>query len=274
MRWGVAGPSDLMADRFLGSPGYTRQNTLSTAQGDSDRESRILRDRFEKHEDAIDRIRNSGRAFSSSRQLVQMYNGGSMPATVPRVYFTHPVIAGGAETEGGSPSFSADTTTTVPVVFLGQVPSVGDYATAYAVGGRWVAERGKSSGGVGVVCEPCTIPAEDLTISWTNLIGGNGSATLTYSSMPGSSWSTGCVDEGIFFTLACTDGGIELRATFFVSGVCPTGETSYCSNLRAEPLALILSSYTCSPFSLTFAVGAAACPTLYSFGNTQCLITL
>ena len=86
-----------------------------------------------------------------------------MPAAVPRVYFTHPVLAYGTETEGGTPTFSADTATTVPVIVLNKVPSVGDYLTAYSVGGRWVSEE-TSGGSSGIPCSPCNIPAANLTI--------------------------------------------------------------------------------------------------------------
>ena len=260
-------PDRSMPGRFLSIS--ARQNNDGIGLN---HETRVLRDRQVAYEDTVARAVNSDRPFASSRQLVQVYNGGTMPAAVPRVYFTHPVIASGNETEGGLAMLLVDTATTTAVIFLGHVPSVGDYATAYAVGGRWVTERGSSSA-VGIICDPCTIPARDLTISWTNLLDGNGSAAMMYTSGP-SQWNTGCVDNGIMFHLACTDGSIELQAIFFTSGICPTGETNYCSNLRQEPLVLTFSSYTCSPFSITFTVGEDACPTIYSFGNTEFVITL
>ena len=86
--------------------------------------------------------------FSSARMLVKVFDGGSMPTAAERVYFTHPVLLTGSEAEGGTGTLTVDTATTVPVIVLGDVPSVaGDYLTAYAVGGRWVAERGGSGGG-------------------------------------------------------------------------------------------------------------------------------
>ena len=65
----------------------------------------------------------------------------------------------------------------------------------------------------GVTCEPCSIPTEDLTVTWTNPLTGNGSATLTYTSP--SSWATGCVDNGLIFSLECTEGTIQLRGHVF-----------------------------------------------------------
>lgn len=333
-----------MPDRFL-------QSNASGGDGHG-RETRILRDRLGAHEDRLDTCGSEAVAFSSARLLVQVYNGGAMPSAAEKVYFTHPVLVIGAETEGGAGTFSVDTTTTVPVVMLGGIPSVGDYLIAYSVGGRWVAEKlgcqvkihvtcsgtalvgdrvtitaggptiatGTTDGsgnvalslpkpltnpylititgnskatftttqnlscgssytfdvcaGSGESCTPCNIPQSDLTISWTNLLDGDGSATMTYSGGGPATWSTGCEDNGLEFSLSCTESGIELRAFFFISGVCPTGETNYCSNLRAVPLGLNLTDFTCSPFVLTFAVPAIDCPAIYSLGNTQFVITL
>ncbi len=259
-----------MPERFL-APRVTRRGGSSNSS--PARETRILRDRQAAHEDAVDRATATASAFSSARMLVQVFNGGSMPATVPRVYYTHPVVATGAETEGGAPTFSADTVTTVPVIFLNHVPSVGDYATAYAVGGRWVAEETPPSSGGSIVCSPCNLPITNLTISWTNPLTGNGSATLIYSASP-QQWLAQCVDNGLTFKLLCTGGGVELQATYYTSGGCPGGTSQYCSNLRSSPVELTLSSSTCSPLNITFTVGASMCPQVYSLGNTQFVVTL
>ena len=161
--------------------------------------------------------------------------------------------------------------TTIPVVVLGHEASAGDYLTAYAVGGRWVSEKGSSGGGSGTLCSPCKIPDEDLTITWTNILTGNGSTTMKFGSGP--TWKTGCVDSGLQFILACNSGSIELLAVFFVSGSCPTGLSNYCSNLRSNPLSLTLAEHICSPFSLTFTLDETGCPELTDEGNTQFVIT-
>ena len=229
-------------------------------------ETRILRDRQTAYTRAADRAEAAAQPHGSARMLVQVYNGGSMASAAERVYFTHPVLVTGSESEGAAGTLAADTATTVPVVLLRGVPSVGDYLTAYAASNRWIAERG-GSGGSFTTCDPCNIPNEDLTISWTNLITGDGSATMMYTSGP-SLWTTGCVDEGLIFQLNCTGGGFELRAIFFIEGECPSGTRSYCSNLQAAPLTLTLESYTCTPFSATFTLSGTDCPTLFGDGNT------
>jgi hypothetical protein len=256
-----------MADRALttrqnANPGSVRYGT----------EARILRDRQAAQAAALDRQTDRPPPYSSARMLVQVYDGGSMPTAAERVYFTHPVLVTGSEAEGGAGTLSVDAATTVPVIVLQNAAAVNDYLTAYAVGGRWVAERGGVSGGGGVTgCLPCNIPNENLTISWTNLLTGDGSATMTFGGGP--SWATGCCDNGLMFTLGCNSGSIELRAIFFVSGTCPTGSSNYCSNLRAGPLSLTLESHSCSPFSLTLALTEAGCPELFDEGNTQFTIT-
>jgi len=133
----AAGYSGTMADRFLSPP-------FRGGHGAGRSESRILRDRQTAASRAADNALGRQPPYASARQLVQVFNGGSMGAAADLYYFTHPVLATGAETEGAAATLTTDTETTIPVVFLGGAPSVGDYATAYAVGGRWCAEIGGS----------------------------------------------------------------------------------------------------------------------------------
>ncbi len=247
---------------------------LRTAHGAARSESRILRDRQAAHSRAADITQGRQAPYSTARLLVQVYNGGSMGSAADLYYFTHPVLATGAEAEGGTATLTTDTTTTVPVVVLHHAPSVGDYLTAYSVGGRWVSEIGAPSGGGGVVCLPCDIPTSTLTVSWTNLLAGDGSAPMTHSTGP-DAWTATCVDDGLIFKLGCNSGNIVLKVTFFVSGSCPTGQANFCSNGTGvtDPLLLTLTSYTCSPFSLTFSCTEAGCPAVYGAGNTQFIIT-
>jgi hypothetical protein len=212
------------------------------------------------------------------RRLVQIENGGAMGNAPDLFYLSHPVELDGSEIEGAAGTPTADTTQTIPVVVLGHVPSVGDILPAFAVGGRWVAERG-GSGSLSFPCSPCTIPDQSLTISWVNPLAGNGSDTLVYSTS-GPSWATGCsggagVGNQLLFKVFCTGGQIELRVYYFVSGSCPTGQSNYCSNLRSQGSQLILSHYTCgSGFTLVFSLTTQSCPTLSASGFTSFVISL
>jgi hypothetical protein len=125
-----------------------------------------------------------------------------------------------------------------------------------------------------LVCNPCDIPEENLTLSYVNPISGNGTAALIYSSSP-TGWTSACAGAGdsLIWKLLCTGGQIELRAIYFTAGSCPTGTEQYCSNLRSNPLKLTLASYTCSPFSITFTLTSASCPVLLSSGYTSFTVT-
>jgi hypothetical protein len=128
-------------------------------------------------------------------------------------------------------------------------------------------------GGGGITCSPCNIPSANLTLSWVNLGSGNGSTTLVFSSSL-TQWATGCFD-GVNAAVTCTGGAIEFQVFYYVVGVCPTGTSNYCSNLRSAPGSIPLASYTCSPFSLTFKldIGGTDCPTLSGFGFTEFVVT-
>ena len=259
-----------MLDHFLSNPCGPDDRPAAN------REAQILRDRQTEHSRAMDRAAAVQQPYGASRLLVEVYNGGSMPTEPNKVYFTNPVLATGGETEGGTATLSVDRATTVPVIVLWNAPSAGDYLTAYSASGRWVSERNGSGGSVSEPCEPCNIPLEDLTLTWTNTFTGTGSTSLVYSGGLAPTWITGCVDGGLQFQLGCNDGQIELRAIFFISGECPTGTPNYCLNLRDNPLAIQLADSTCSPFSLTFKFTDAdpGCPTIYSAGTTQVTVTL
>jgi hypothetical protein len=142
-----------MLDRFFRS---------SRASASTGTEARVLRERQQAHLRALDRETGRRKPFTTARLLVQVYDGGSMGDAADLIYFTHPVLATGAETEGGAAVLTADTATTIPVVVLGHAPAVGDYLTAYAVGGRWVSERG-SAGGL-TFCG-CVVPTTGVLTS-------------------------------------------------------------------------------------------------------------
>lgn len=110
-------------------------------------------------------------SIGTAKMLVQVYSGGAMPTGDLKAYFTHPVQVTVADTEGATPTYSVDTTRTIPVVFLGSTtPMVGDYAVAFNVGGVWAAERG--TGGQ-CLCD-CICVDTDMPGSMSLTISGNG----------------------------------------------------------------------------------------------------
>jgi hypothetical protein len=233
-------------------------------------EARTLRERHTALVRATDRSTASP-IEPTARRLVQIFDGGSMPTSPDHFYLSYPVELGGAEVEGGTGSPVVDTSQTIPVVVLGHAPAAGDILTAYAVGGRWVAERGTSQSG-NLTCSPCALPQQNLTVSWVNSLSGNGQTTLAYTTSP-VSWTSGC-SRGLQFKLICTAGQIEFRAIYWTSGGCPgPGQSQYCSNLRATPFGLTFSSFTCTPLSLTFTVSPAACPAISASGYASFTIT-
>ena len=303
-----------------------------------DTANRQLRARHQDLADLADRIgqRPGG---GTARRLVQVYNGGSMGSSPDLFYLTHPVELDGSETEGGSYTPTEDTDQTIAVDVLWHAPSAGDLLTAYAVGGRWVAERGGpctikicvtcsgSSVGSGATvavtgvgsyttddtgcvsfsatagdyavtitsagnpdysstphlscgansievcstpCSPCGIPKTNLTLSWTNILSGNGSTTLTYNSGT-QQWTASCVDEQSYEVL-CESGEITLVITYYLSGTCPTGQSAECSSARANPFGLTQTSYTCSPFSITWTTDPD-CPDVEGAGFIDFTVT-
>jgi hypothetical protein len=237
-------------------------------------DARVLRDRQAAYSHTADNRAAVLRPFAAARLLGQVYDGGSMPSGPNLFYLTHPVQVTGAVTEGTAATMTTDSSTTVPVLVLRGSPLVGDYLTAYSVGGRWVSERGASSGGGSVSCTPCSIPTTNLTVSWVNILSGNGSDTLVYSSGGSPIWKSACSGPGgqNIFNLECASGVITLQVFYFSSGSCPSGSSSSCSNALASPHQLVLSSSTCSPFSVTFTCGAA-CSFLDAAGFTSFTIT-
>jgi hypothetical protein len=224
-----------------------------------DNDIRILRERQAALRSRMDRAQGAP-PLATARRLVQVFDGGSMPSQPDHFYLAHPVEVNGGETEGGSYSAVVDASTTLAVDVLGHAPSAGDLLTAYAVGGRWVAERGQPVQ-PGFLCGSCLIPQRDLTVSWTNSISGPGSTTMVYSPHP-DSWASGCANE-LLFNLLCNGGQLEFRVTYFISGVCPTGQQQHCSTLGGNPFRLVQTGLTCGDsFLLTANCTFTGCTSL------------
>ena len=97
-------------------------------------------------------------------------------------------------------------------------------------------------------CSPCSIPKANLTATYTDIISGGGSVTLVFGG--GSTWTTACFLEFLEFELSCVGGSIFFELIGFTLPDC-TGGSTVCSTANFK---MTLSSYTCSPFSLTFTV--------------------
>lgn len=105
-----------------------------------------------RQQDAIDRADGRrGRSAGNAAKVLQIFNGGAMPTTVPNFYVGHTVKLSGSETEGGAGTLSAGSDR-VPVMIIDSVPAVGDNVIARRVGGRWVAERGVAATCTGQFC--------------------------------------------------------------------------------------------------------------------------
>ena len=102
--------------------------------------ARALRER---HGDLVQAAARSVAAPSqtTARRLVQIHDGGSMPSAADHFFLAYPIELDGTEAEGGTGTPVVDASQPIIVDVLGHAPSAGDILTAYAVGGRWVAER-------------------------------------------------------------------------------------------------------------------------------------
>jgi hypothetical protein len=206
-------------------------------------ESRILRARHQDLEDLVGRI-VPRRSEGTPTCLVQIYDGGAMPTSPDHYFYGHPVQLGGEETEGGAWTLTVDAANTYVVDVLHNAPSVGDVLMAYAIGGRWVAERGASNPTYECMCGalPCNLPWVDLTLSWTEGPDGAGSTTLFWT---GNSWISDCADD-IIWSIDCSDESDVLHATQYTA--CEDGEF-------VTSCALAVATRSCSPpMSLAYTI--------------------
>lgn len=121
-----------------------------------------------------------------------------------------------------------------------------------------------------IVCGNIDIPKQNLTLTWTNPITGNGSTTLYFN---GISWVSSCTN-GLTFILLCTNNSIEFRAIYYTTGSCPTGTQQYCSNIRTSPYGFTGPlNINLNPLSLTFNSQSSGCPAITSAGYTQFVVT-
>jgi hypothetical protein len=235
---------------------------------------RLLRLRWSEALDLGARVPRAAEASAlaprgTPRFVGRVVNGGAMPSQTGQVYLVNPVRLGGVESEGTTASVSVDTTRTIPVVVIGETPpEVGDLLIAMAVGGRWVASAGGAP--LSFACSPCPIPKKNLTVSWANVLTGNGSTTLVFTAP--AQWNSACSHQ-LLYSLSCPGGQIQFAVTYFLSGSCPGGQKQSCVSPGHNPFALILTSSTCSPFFLRYAVTSQSCAVLGNNGYSSFTIT-
>lgn len=120
-------------------------------------------------------------------------------------------------------------------------------------------------GGSSVVCGTCAIPAPNLTVFWTNILTGNGSATLVWNGV--SKWQSACIASSYIYDLACVSGVL----TFSVSNC---SGVLICDTAHANPNRINTVSLTCgASFDWKMSISSASCSTLAMNGFTNYEVT-
>lgn len=233
-------------------------------------EYRQIRRRQDDLRNSLDRV-PSPDLFGTPRMRGQVFNAGSMPTTVPGQFAVHPVNVTGAETEGIIPTFTADTSRKAIFTVLGPgVPVVSDILTAAGINGRWVAEKGGTSGG-GIVMPPCgctNIPASlnVSDIAWIHNPGAESyfdATTLTYGARPSDlSYAGTGLPLTAFFSPVLSSNPLPLGDPyrlvlwcfpigFYAFQAWSTSASSFPSNHWTMTFSAPSGSNTCTPFSLS-----------------------
>jgi len=129
------------------------------------------------------------------------------------------------------------------------------------------------------VCGTCSIPAEDLTLTYTNIILGNDTTTLVYSMVGGQPyWISACRPVAGSMTawytaaLTCVAGNLIFSFTLATNNICTTGLATCASNLSPN-FKLTLVSITCgASFSAEYTT-VPSCPGIEAPGFITMTIT-
>lgn len=147
----------------------------------TDDDLQILRQRYGGFWDAADRL-FSPNPTTTARILCRTTSQGSYPTATGRYYLVNPVQVTGAESEGGSATLTADTSSTFAVLVTRGVPALGTNLVARSIGGRWVAEikaATASCGGVLTVTVTCVFGPFTTPIAGATVTITQGATTLT-----------------------------------------------------------------------------------------------
>lgn len=164
---------------------------------------RKLSRRIDETATAIGRNREGGQP-QSPKELVQIYSGGAIPTTGDKVFLGYPVEIDAPDQEGATPTFTPDSSQSIPVVVIRNPAVVGDLLIAKAIAGRWVADKGGSQqpkqlcrwicgpyvqfatptgcGGLGVAATASIAVADDGTIAGVTLIDSGSCYTVPHPS--------------------------------------------------------------------------------------------
>jgi hypothetical protein len=223
-------------------PNLNSYSLRGSSGQDAGPDARIIRQRQAAMEATSDCAKPQP-AFRSARQLVQVYNAGSMPTTPDHFFACHPATLDGAEQEGGTSTPLVDNTVTLFVDFLHAVPSAGDFAVATAVGsGRWVSDR--KSGTTSICLTVCSgVPVYSATIQlWTT--GSNSSLVASCTTT-----TSGCcsfTQTGSYIVKVYVSGTLEYSATrtlnrATISIALSSGSNVVCCGGYAIPTTLTLT---------------------------------
>jgi hypothetical protein len=101
------------------------------------------------------------------------------------------------------------------------------------------------------LCIPCSIPKQDLVLSWTNPVYGNGSTSLIYQ---GSGWKSDCAVQMIYYLDCPNAGGIQFTWTYH--SACPSAPLFGCGSIYGSTFPSVpnmrLDAYSCSPLYLRY----------------------
>ncbi len=228
-------------------------------------ETRTLRDRHRALEEILDRAKSDRPPFVAARRLVQVFEEVTLPTTADVLYACHPCEIDSDETEGASVAVIPDTSVTMYVDVIGQLPPVaGQNLIAVAVGGRWVAEMTDVSPCDGTLCKPCEVPLRTLNV--LHATGRTGVMSYDGCTAGVASWS-GCIapfsGTSVRLRLVCKKTCSYFIADSFSDITCFTNDgfgnvqwetTSGCSGIggAVNHYTLVSVCSTPGPFSLKF----------------------